>query len=95
MRGACGGLARQSIAAEKQGRVVDTKQVRARVIDAQNRIRSELDALATDIGPGWRLCCDVIAEERYGLDVEYYTWIVNIEARLNTEYSSLPRPSFP
>ncbi len=74
---------------------MDARQVRERVIDAQNRIRSELESLTRDIGPGWRLCCDVIAEERYRLEVEYYIWIVNIEAKLNTGYSSLPRPSFP
>lgn len=74
---------------------MDARQVRERVIDAQDRIRSELEALTTDIGPGWRLCCDVIAEERYRLELEYCTWIVNIEARLNTECSSHPRPEFP
>lgn len=74
---------------------MDSRQVRERVIDAQNRIRSELEALTADIGPGWRLCCDVFVEERYRLEVEYHLWIVNIEAKLNTEYSSLPRPGFP
>ncbi|WP_267225589.1 hypothetical protein [Dyella silvae] len=74
---------------------MDARQVRERVIEAQNRIKLELDTLTTDLGPGWRLCCDVIVEERYHFEAEYHSWIVNIEAKLNTECSPYPRPTFP